>query len=273
VTWFQWFQAAGIGVTLISFLISFPITIQSWNEERTLVDRIEHNSKVIPQTTEEGVQRVLWEDNDFHALKLAALRLFPTPKWTRRIGTLATLLYLAALIELIALPIVGLGWRSVTYALATYLVGLLLAFTVVSRIWRYHANRNAFALLGAPADFREAARSRVPYRNTVIHVYYVYFQRSMKVIRRAISDSSGSPPEGRMAAAREMRPPLTEMWDRIIDAQERYYRKKHWRGRKIRQRARRIRKIRNRLERDLRRQRRKQAVAQLLAQRQDQRGD
>lgn len=252
MTGFQWFQAVGIVVALVSFLASFPTTIQAWNEARMHVERIDQNGKVVAQTDEEGVQRVLLDDNNLHALRLAALRVFPTPKWTRRVGTLATLLYLVAVAELVVLPIVGLGWKSVAYALATYFTALVLASTVTSRIWRYHANRNAFALLGAPANFREATRSRAPYRNSVFHIYYVYYRRSMTIIRRAASNSNDedaeSPlPEGRTAAIRAMRPELTEMWDGIITAQERYYRKKHWRGWKVRQRARRVRKIRCRL--------------------------
>ncbi|AWG65276.1 hypothetical protein DDT46_16730 [Mycobacteroides abscessus] len=270
MTGFQWFQAIGITVTLISFLVGFPVTIKGWNEDRKYADRIELNSKVIPETTEEGVKRVLAEDTDENALRLAALRMFPPPRWTRRIGDLATFLYLAALAELIVLPILGFGWCAVTYALITYIVGLTLGLSVVSRIWRYHANRNAFGLLGAPENFRAARKSRVPYQNAVLHIYWAYYQRSMKIIRRAAADrqNDGST-EGLSATEwrKSLRPELTDMWNQIIDSQERYYRTKRRRGPKVRLRARRLRKIRKQRNRDARRQLWKDTMARRIAER------
>lgn len=243
MTGFQWFQAAGVVVSLISFLIGFPAALHFWNEERRWTDRIDRNGKVIGQTTKAGAKRVLSDDNDFLALKLAALRMFPTPFISHQIVRLTTILFFLAAVELMLLPILGFGWKTILYALGTYAIALTLAMLASNKIWRLRANRSAFAALGAPSDFRPAVRRCwVPYRTGPMPLYFVYWIRSLKILERR-GDKSFE----------ELQREMFVMWDRIVTDQERWFRVKRRRGKRVRwknrRRARRVWKIKMRRDR------------------------
>jgi hypothetical protein len=222
----SWVQVVVGAVTIFGTALKLPAAKLDWGEEHRLVARIKRQKEVLDAVEHPSVKRLLESDNEWQALNLVALQMFPYKLRLRLAVYFVWVGYLGSVAVVICSLVFHWGPLYFGLGILVLLFAYFVSYPIFHRLLLYQANRRAYVFCGAPKDFRIADRAKVPRQGDLRkrrRNIYIEFDARMKA-----SDS-----KGKGLSLEEFAPEANAIWAQILDEQ-----KAMWfaRGQRLRER-------------------------------------
>jgi hypothetical protein len=209
----SWVQVVVGAVTIFGTALKLPAAKLDWGEEHRLITRIKRQKEVLDAVEHPSVKRVLESDNEWQALNLVALHMFPYRLRLRLTFYFVWVGYLGSVAVVICSQVFHWGWVYFSLGIFALLFMYFVSYPIFHRLLLYQANRRAYVFCGAPKGFRVAKRAMVPRQGdprSRRRNIYIELDARMK----ALDSMRGDPP------LEEFAPEANAIWAQILDDQK-----------------------------------------------------
>lgn len=220
----SWVQVVVGAVTIFGTALKLPAVRLDWGEEHRRAPRIQRQKAVMDAVEHPSVKRLLELDNEWQALNLVALQMFPYKLRLRLAVHLVWVGYLGSVTAVICSLAFNWGWVYFGLGIFVLLLVYFLSYPIFHRLLLHQANRRAYVFSGAPKHFRVASRAMVPHQGDPKKRRNIYVEFDA---RMNASDSIGKDP-----TLEEYAPEAYAIWTQILDEQQAML---HERGEKLRE--------------------------------------
>lgn len=210
----SWVQIVVGAVTVVGTALKLPAAKVDWAEEHRTTARIERYKKVLDAADHPSVTRELRDEIRWNAMNLLAQIRLPYRARLRVAVLLTTVGFLASTALIVLNLVFDWGWGYFMIWIIALLVIYFASYPILNRFLLHQANRRAYVLSGAPAEFRIANRAMIPTtdRRTRRKNIYVEFDSQLDAVT------------GKSLSLEEAAPEVYRIWTGLLDKQQAEYR-------------------------------------------------
>lgn len=206
----SWVQVGVGAVSVLGTAVKLPAAKLDWGEEHRRVVKIRRQRAVMDAVEHPSVRRILETENEWQALNLVALQMFPY-KLRLRLAVYAVWVgYLAAVAVVVCSLVFDWGRLRLGAGIFALIIVYFLSYPIIGRLLLHQANRRAYVFCGAPESFRIAKRSMVSRRDDPKKRRHIFMEFDA---RMDASDMAGK-------CFKEYAPEANAIWTQIMDEQD-----------------------------------------------------